>query len=50
MRIGIVGRTGTLLETARVIAKSGHEIAFILTCKAESYYDKKEIFVFLLTG
>ncbi len=43
MRVGIVGRTGILLETARAIIESGHQIAFILTCKAEPYYDKSEL-------
>lgn len=42
MRVGIVGRTGTLLETAKAITERGHQIAFILTCKAEPYYDKHE--------
>jgi methionyl-tRNA formyltransferase len=42
MRIGIVGRTGILLDTAKAIISSGHQVVFIQTCKAESCYDKKE--------
>lgn len=42
MRVGIIGRTGALLESANAILASGHQIAFVLTCKSEPYYDKKE--------
>ena len=43
MRVGILGRTGALLETAKSIVSSGHQIVFIATCKAEPFYDKKEL-------
>ncbi len=42
MRVGIIGRTGMLLETARQILACGHEIAFVMTCRAEAYYDVDE--------
>jgi len=42
MRVGIIGRTGMLLETARQILARGHEIAFVMTCRAEAYYDVDE--------
>lgn len=42
MRVGIIGRTGTLLESANAIMATGHQVAFILTCKSEQYYDTKE--------
>ena len=42
MRVGIIGRTGLLLESANEILAKGHQIAFILTCKSEPYYDIKE--------
>ena len=42
MRVGIIGRTGLLLESANEILANGHQIAFILTCKSEPYYDIKE--------
>jgi len=43
MRVGILGRTGTLLESAKTIVASGHQIVFIVTCKAEPFYEKKEV-------
>ena len=43
MRVGIIGRTGTLLESANAMLASGHQVAFILTCKSEPYYDTKEL-------
>ena len=42
MRVGIIGRTGTLLKSADAIRAQGHQIAFVLTCKSEFFYDKKE--------
>lgn len=43
MRIGIIGRTGILLKSAEALREAGHEIAFIITCKAELFYDKNEM-------
>ena len=43
MRIGIIGRTGVLLKSAEALREAGHELAFVATCKAESFYDKNEI-------
>ena len=42
MRVGVIGRTGMLLETARQILARGHEIAFVMTCRAEAYYEVDE--------
>lgn len=42
MRVGIVGRTGMLLRAAEEIERRGHEIAFVMTCRSEPIYDKKE--------
>ena len=39
MRVGVIGRTGMLLESARQILARGHEIAFVMTCRAEAYYE-----------
>ncbi len=42
MRIGIIGRTRWLLESAQALRRSGHEIAFVITAKAAEDYDVKE--------
>ena len=42
MRIGIIGRTGTLIYSSEALRKKGHEISFIMTCRSESFYDKNE--------
>ena len=43
MNIGVFGRTRYLLHSAEKLHNEGHKIKFIYTCKAEKYYDKKEI-------
>ena len=43
MRIGVIGRTGVLLKSAEALREAGHELVFVATCKAESFYDKNEI-------
>lgn len=42
MRIAVLGRTGTLLATARALLKAGHTIPLVGTCRAEEYYDVRE--------
>lgn len=42
MKIGIIGRTHLLFNTAKMLSESGHEIVFIYTCKSEEFYSKKE--------
>ena len=43
MNIGVFGRTRYLLQSVEKLHNEGHKIKFIYTCKAEKYYDKKEI-------
>jgi methionyl-tRNA formyltransferase len=43
MRVGIIGRTGILLKSAEALREAGHELVFVITCRAESFYDKNEI-------
>lgn len=43
MRVGIIGRTGILLKSAEALRSTGHDLVFVITCKAEPYYDKSEI-------
>ncbi len=38
MRIGILGRSEFLLNAAKLLHQSGHEITWIVTAPAESYY------------
>jgi methionyl-tRNA formyltransferase len=38
LRIGIIGRTKTLIDSAEMLSRNGHEIVFIYTCKDEDYY------------
>jgi len=38
MRVGIIGRTKALIDSAKLLEHAGHEIAFIYTCKDEEYY------------
>jgi methionyl-tRNA formyltransferase len=38
MRIGIMGRTKMLLDTAHLLIGAGHEIVFVWTCRTENYY------------
>ena len=42
MRIGLIGRTNFLIDTASRLVNDGHEITFIYTCKSEEFYDSKE--------
>ena len=42
MRVGVIGRTGMLLDSAEAVREAGHEIVFVITCKSESFYEKKE--------
>lgn len=42
MRIGVVGRTASLLNSAIGMAEAGMEIAFVYTCRAEPHYSAKE--------
>lgn len=39
MRVGLIGRTGWLLETARLVRERGHEIAFLHTATAAAVSD-----------
>jgi methionyl-tRNA formyltransferase len=43
MRVGIIGRTGMLLQSAEALRVAGHELVFVITCKAETFYDAGEI-------
>ena len=43
MHIGIIGRTGILLKSAEALRAAGHDLVFVITCKAEPFYDKSEI-------
>jgi len=38
MRVAIIGRTGTLLETARVLMDAGHEVAAVITANPAPEY------------
>lgn len=42
MRVGIIGRSELLLNSAKAVAEAGHEIAFVYTCKSEAYYSAHE--------
>jgi methionyl-tRNA formyltransferase len=42
MKIGIIGRTGILLESAEALRLAGHDLAFVITCRAEPFYDMNE--------
>jgi methionyl-tRNA formyltransferase len=42
VKIGIVGRTHILLQTAERLLAKGHEIVFVHTCRAEDYYQARE--------
>ena len=42
MRIGIIGRTKNLLDTAQALIEAGHVISFIYTCKSEPHYGVTE--------
>ncbi len=48
MKVGLIGRTHWLLDTARLVLERGHEVAFICTAKAspESYAGVSEFQVF----
>lgn len=39
MRVAIIGRTRMLLDTVRLLAEAGHEVALIGTCKAAEHDD-----------
>lgn len=39
LRVGIIGRTGLLLEAAKAIAASGRMLSFVQTRRAEAHYD-----------
>ena len=43
MNIGGFKRTRYLLHSVEKLHNEGHKIKFIYTCKAEKYYDKKEL-------
>lgn len=42
MKVAIIGRTGTLYDTAKRLAEAGHEIKVIITAKAAPEYTKTE--------
>lgn len=42
MKLGFLGRTKSLAETAELFYKNGFEICFIWTCKAENFYKFSE--------
>ena len=42
MRIGIIGRTHMLLETAKLLDQNGFILTFIVTSKSESHYEANE--------
>jgi methionyl-tRNA formyltransferase len=42
MKVGIIGRTHLLIETAKALHDHGHEIAFVYTCQSEAFYKAKE--------
>jgi methionyl-tRNA formyltransferase len=42
MRVGIIGRSRILLDTAMMIAEAGYDIPFVYTCKSEKYYQCDE--------
>lgn len=42
MRIGIIGRTGILLEAAEALRTAGHDLVFVITCRAEPFYENNE--------
>jgi len=39
VRIGVIGRTKMLCESARCLSESGHSISFVYTCADEHHYD-----------
>lgn len=39
MRVAVIGRTGMLLETARLLLDAGHSIPIVGTCESEDHYD-----------
>lgn len=42
MKIGVIGRTSMLLDSARALALGGHEIPFVITATGEDYYTAGE--------
>lgn len=42
MRVGILGRTDWLVQSAETLAAAGHRIAFVQTCPAEAHYTAGE--------
>lgn len=42
MKVGIIGRTGILLESAKALRLAGHDLVFVITCRPEPFYDKNE--------
>lgn len=42
MKIGIIGRTKMLVDTANLLLNHGYEIPFVYTCKAEQFYNCNE--------
>ncbi len=43
MRVALIGRTGMLLRCAELLRRDGHQIGFVATCRAEPYYDVREV-------
>ena len=41
MKLGILGRTGLLLGTAKHLSAKGYKISFVWTCKPEKFYTIK---------
>jgi UDP-4-amino-4-deoxy-L-arabinose formyltransferase/UDP-glucuronic acid dehydrogenase (UDP-4-keto-hexauronic acid decarboxylating) len=39
LRVGVIGRTGMLLRSARAIASAGYTLSFVQTCRPEPHYD-----------
>ncbi|WP_422022472.1 methionyl-tRNA formyltransferase [Pyruvatibacter mobilis] len=42
MKVGIFGRTGRLLDAARLALAEGHDLAFVWTCRTEDHYGVTE--------
>ena len=42
MRVAVLGRSNLLLQTARLLRDSGHEIGLVGTCRAENFYRTDE--------
>lgn len=39
MKVGIIGRTRILLDTAQLLAEAGYDIKFLYTCRSEPFYN-----------